>query len=85
MESNPETLVARLALRCSALDHCDTLKGPQKAFDYDILLMKLKCMGLNDVAMNWFRFYLTNGTHVMLAMFCQKPKKYPVEYRRDPF
>ena len=38
-----------------------------KYFDtvnYDILLMKLKCMGLNDVAVNWFWSYLTNRTQV---------------------
>lgn len=32
--------------------------------DHDILLMKLKCMGLNDVAVNWFRSSLTNRTQV---------------------
>ena len=39
----------------------------QKAFDtvdHDILLMKLKCMGLNDVAVNWLRSFLTNRTQV---------------------
>ena len=39
----------------------------QKAFDttdHDILLMKLKCMGLKDVTVNWFRSYLINRTQV---------------------
>ena len=39
----------------------------QKDFDtvdHDILLMKLKCMGLNYVAGNWFRSYLINRTQV---------------------
>jgi hypothetical protein len=60
----------------------------QKAFDtadHDILLMKLKCMGLNNVTVNWFRSYLINRTQVCNVMFCQRPKKYPVEYHRDLF
>jgi hypothetical protein len=39
----------------------------QKAFDtveYDILLMKVKCVGLSDEAVNWFWANLTNRTQV---------------------
>ena len=38
-------------------------------------LMKLKCMGLNDVEVNWFRSYLNNRTqYVMLVMSEAKEK-----------
>ena len=55
--------------------------------DYDIVLLKLKCMSLNDVAVNWFRSYLTNRTEVCNVgdVLSEAPNKYPVEYRRDTF
>lgn len=60
----------------------------QKAFDtvdHDILRMKLKFMGLNDVAVNWFRSYLTNRTQVYHCDVLVRSKKCHVEYHRDQF
>ena len=40
----------------------------QKAFDtvnHDILLTKLKCLGLNDIAVSWFHSYLNGRTQVV--------------------
>ena len=39
----------------------------QKAFDtvdHGILIMKFKCVGLKDIAVNWFKSYLANRNQV---------------------
>jgi hypothetical protein len=48
---------------CTGKVILDLQKAPDTV-EHDILLKKLKCLGLNDVAVNWFRSYLTNRTQV---------------------
>ena len=61
----------------------------QKAFDtvdHDILLNKLKAIGLDDLSTSWFSSYLKNRfqkTEVD-GIFFMIPWWFPAEYRRDP-
>ena len=54
----------------------------QKAFDtvdHDILLNKLKAIGLDDLSTSWLSSYLKNRFQIFLI-----PWWFPAEYRRDP-